>query len=97
MANTSVTDGVLIEGKHGWGRHMKRACRCLKFQHLNVQDMAADCNKVNMCGTCVGHHRTIECDKTNLEDYRCVNCNTTAHTSWDRVCLKFMGTSEKAK
>ncbi|KAI0731271.1 hypothetical protein C8Q76DRAFT_766637 [Earliella scabrosa] len=40
----------------------------------------------NTCGTCAGWHLTSQCTVTDPSSYRCVNCNVSRHTAWDRNC-----------
>ncbi|KAF8508039.1 hypothetical protein BU17DRAFT_14481, partial [Hysterangium stoloniferum] len=47
---------------------------------------AKDCPVDDICGNCSGKHRMVDCPITDLDRYKCTNCNSSGHTSWDRMC-----------
>jgi len=93
--NSAIKEGVVIAGKRVWARRMwKEPRRCLKCQSLTARHLAADCNQQRACGTCGWDHHMDECLKTNRDVFWCVNCSTSGHMSWDRLCLAFLETSK---
>ena len=89
--NLSIRDGLLIAGKQTWARKLKMEPRhCLKGQKLGARHMAAECKDVEICGTCGKNHRTAHCDETDPTKFKCANCNTLGHASWDHTCPKFL-------
>src|SRR5882724_9414244 len=71
----------------------KEPRRCLNCQSLTVRHLAAGCNQQAACGTCGKDHQMAECLKTNRVTFWCVSCNSSGHTSWDRLCPAFLAAS----
>jgi len=91
--NSAIKEGVVIAGKRVWARWMqKEPRRCLKCQSLTARHLAAKCNQQRTCGT--REHCMVECTKTNRDEFWCVSCSTSGHTSWDRLCLAFLAASK---
>jgi len=81
---------MIIAGKRTPVRKMKNEPRrCLKCQILDAGHMAAQCESQNTCGTCGDCHLTSECEVTDRDLFKCANCKTSGHASWDRECPKF--------
>lgn len=93
-ANLAIRNGLVIEGKKISARKlMQDPKRCLKCQAIGKNHMAANCpNPTDICGTCGDNHRTVSCNVRigELGKYRCVNCNSTGHAAWDRLCPTFL-------
>ncbi|KAI0077148.1 hypothetical protein K474DRAFT_1124502 [Panus rudis PR-1116 ss-1] len=87
-AKLAQDEGLLIEGKHIFGRKPDiEPYRCNKCQLL-ASHMAAQCKQIHdTCGTCGGiDHRTSECGVKDKVKYYCTNCRKSGHASWDRMC-----------
>ncbi|KAF8592205.1 hypothetical protein K439DRAFT_1643810 [Ramaria rubella] len=77
-ANTAIRDGLVIAGRKCNAQHMKwEPHHCLKCQELNPQHLAASCTGNKRCGSYMGK-------------LFCVNCTSNNHTSWSRLCPKFI-------
>src|SRR5882724_11142615 len=93
-ANSAIKEGLVISGKRVWARQMgKEPRRCLNCQSLTIRHLAARCNQQAACGTCGKDHQMAECLKTNRDTFWCVSCNSSGHTSWDRLCPAFLAAS----
>ena len=96
IANSAIKEGVVIAGNRVWARRMqKEPRRCLKCQSLTARHLAAKYNQQGACGTCGRDHRMDECLETNRDAFWCMNCNTSGHASWDRLCLAFLEISKR--
>jgi len=52
-ANHAICNGIVITGKWVWERCLcKEPRRCLKYQALNPNHLAAGCTQADRCGTC---------------------------------------------
>jgi hypothetical protein len=89
-ANRIIREGIIIEGKHVYGRkNIQEPRRCMKCQGYAAGHFAAECKQVHdTCARCGGMHRTTSCDKPNKPPY-CANCRTAGHAASDRTCPAF--------
>jgi len=95
-ANQAIGYGMYVEGKKVWGRkQIQEPRRCLKCQCYG-EHKAAKCMSIHeTCGHCGKQHKTVECQETNQEAFKCTNCKTTkndkhrGHGAADRQCPVF--------
>ncbi|KAJ3521142.1 hypothetical protein NM688_g9058 [Phlebia brevispora] len=91
-ANIIIGQGALIAGRRLQVRRLIPAPkRCLKC-HSFEGHFAADCKATHdTCGTCAStEHQTKDCTENDRKCFRCINCNTTGHAAWDRLCPAYM-------
>ncbi|KAI0650232.1 hypothetical protein C8Q79DRAFT_1006517 [Trametes meyenii] len=96
-ANHAIRNGLNIEGKTVSVRKLlQEPRRCLQCQKYTPAHLAANCAvKEEVCGTCAGPHRTVDCTVTSHMQRFCVNCNEKGHASWDRDCPAFVEAFDK--
>jgi len=91
-ANTAITTGIFIEGKHANIRKIltepKRCLKCQKYGHY-----VSDCKATeDTCARCGDRHRTAHCTVNETAMYRCTNCTgneAMGHGAADRECAAF--------
>lgn len=88
-ANSILRDGIIIKGKRVRTRKLVRTPkRCYKCQRLG--HIAAQCKSdTTICATCSEEHETDGCIVEDETKFRCTNCDTEGHASWDRTCTKY--------
>ena len=97
-ANTAITSGLFIEGKHTNVRKLltepKRCLKCQKYGHY-----ANDCKATaDTCARCGEQHRTAQCPVTDMAAFRCTNCTDAeaiGHGAADRECPVFVAQRRK--
>jgi hypothetical protein len=97
-ANTAITTGMFIEGKHANVCKMltkpKRCLKCQKYGHH-----VSDCKATgDTCARCVEHHHMAQCTDNNTDLYHCANCTdneATGHGAVDRECMIFKAQCQK--
>jgi hypothetical protein len=99
-ANTAITTGMFIEGKHSNVRKMliepKRCLKCQKYSHY-----ISDCKATeDICARCGEQHRTAQCIVNDTAMYRCANCTeneAVGHGAADRECATFKAQCRKVQ
>ena len=99
-ANTAITTGMFIEGKHTNVRKMltepKRCLKCQKYGHY-----VSDCKATeDTCARCGELHRTAQCTVNDTTIYRCANCTgneAMGHGAADRECAAFKAQCRKVQ
>lgn len=96
--NKAMKNGIIIQGKRVTGdKPFYGAPRCFVCQGFG--HFAASCNKKEagiVCATCAGSHHREQCPTRERRNYKCVNCNTQGHATWDPHCPAFKIEVEKA-
>jgi hypothetical protein len=95
-ANKILRSGVVIEGKHVFGRKdIQEPKRCMKCQEFKPH-IAANCPAIHdTCAQCSSiEHRTKDCE-ARPDQTRCSNCRTNGHAASSRQCPIFIRESAK--
>ncbi|KAF9257822.1 hypothetical protein L218DRAFT_878489, partial [Marasmius fiardii PR-910] len=88
-ANRVILTGGVFSWKHTCcvgKKHLKEVLwcyRCQRFGHIGSECKISK----KFCGQCAGKHDILECDSSTT---KCVNCNSTDHSSRDWNCPEFI-------
>lgn len=81
-----------LEGKYMDIRQNKTVPqRCHKCQKITTAHISSMCpSQEEVCGTCMGNHRTRECTVTDYRQFACANCKARGmdynHIVWNVMC-----------
>lgn len=97
-ANRAISNGLIIAGKKvSVRRCLLEPLRCAKCHRFEPVHLARDCTQTEeRCGTCgEDSHPTRDCQVTDEERFRCINCKRFGHATWSRQCPTFLAQVQK--
>jgi hypothetical protein len=99
-ANTTITTGMFIEGKHSnvWKMlfEPKRCLKCQKYGHYGLDCKAME----DICTQYIEQHCTAQCTVNDTAMYWCANCTENeamGHGAADRKCAVFKMQCQKVQ